>query len=149
MRRVRNQACRRGIATVEAAICLPVLVLLIFGFVEIGYYINSHHALQDAARQGARAAVRLENSNPQVRAAVLNSLNHSFSVNPTAVTVRLSKLTSTGAEEYQIMNLSENEQGEAVRVKVTVDYAQFHPPSNFLGIAGIPVTSSVVMQRQK
>jgi hypothetical protein len=70
-------------------------------------------------------------------------------VDPSAVTVRISKLNSSGAEEYQVMNLNDNEQGAAIQVKVTVDYAQFDPPSNFLGLANQPVTSSVVMRRER
>ena len=140
---------RRGVATVEAAVVLPVVVLLMFGFIEVGYLVNSHHILHDAARQGARAAVRLENSNAEVEAAVLRSLSNSIAVDSNAVTVRLSKLNGDGEEEYQVMSLDHNEQGEAVRVTVTVDYAQFNPPSNFLGTGSNPLTDSAVMRRQK
>ena len=142
-------AIRRGAACVEAAVVLPLLVLLTFGFIEIGYYVNCQHVLQDAVRQGARAAVRLENSNDEVQNSVLNALNNSFSVAPSAVNVHISKLTSTGEEDYQVMNLNENEEGEAIRVTVTVDYSQFNSPSNYFGLASDSLTSAVVMQRQK
>ena len=56
MSRVCRQSSRRGAACVEAALVLPLIVLLTFGFIEIGYYVNCHHVLHDAARQGARAA---------------------------------------------------------------------------------------------
>ena len=137
----------RGAAVVEAAIVLPLIVLLTFGFIELGWYVNSTHVLHNAARQGARAAVRLENSNAEVQAAVLSALNNAIAVDSNAVTVRISKLDDLGAEQYQVMNLTENEQGEAVRVTVTVDYAQFQPPSNHLGLATL--TSAVAMQRHK
>ena len=144
-----GKSSHRGVACVEAALVLPVIVLLTFGFIEIGYYVNCHHVLHDAARQGARAAVRLENSNAEVQDAVLNALNNAFAVDPDAVTVRISKLTDTGAEQYEVMNLSENEQGEAIRVTITVDYAQFQSPSNYFGLASQSLASSVVMQRQE
>ncbi len=144
-----RQSSHRGVACVEAALVLPVIVLLTFGFIEIGYYVNCHHVLHDAARQGARAAVRPENSNPEVRATVLAALNNAFAVDADAVTVRISKLTDSGAEQYEVMNLSDNEQGETIRVTVTVDYAQFHSPSNYFGLASQSLASSVVMQRQK
>ena len=149
MRRTNRQFSRRGVASVEAAVALPVIVLLVFGVIEIGYYVNSLHVLHDAARQGARAAVRLENSNANVQAAVLGALNNAYAVAPSAVTVRISKLTDTGEEEYQVMSLDDNEEGDAVRVTVTVDYAQFHSPSNYFGLASESLVSSVVMQRQK
>lgn len=144
-----RQFNRRGIATVEAAVVVPVIVLLALGFVEIGHCVNCHHVLQDAARQGARAAVRLENSNAEVRDAVLDSLNNSIDVDPSSVTVRISKLNQAGGEDYQVMSLDENEQGEAIRVTVTVDYDQFHPPSNYLGMASGTLADSAVMQRLK
>ena len=140
---------RRGVAAVEAAIVMPIVILLTFGFIELGWYVNSVQILHNAARQGARAAVRLENSNAEVQAAVLDSLVSSIGVDPGAVTVRLSKLNSAGEEEYQIMNLSENEQGHPVRVTVTVEYAQMNPPCNFLGLATNSLASSAVMQRTK
>jgi Flp pilus assembly protein TadG len=149
MRGPSRQPRRRGIATVEAAAVLPLIVLVVFGFIELGYVLNSHHLLQDAARQGARAAVHADNSNAQVQAAVLGSLNNSIAVDPTAVTVRISKLTSSGAEEYQVMALDDNERGNAIRVTVTLNYNQFDPPTDFLGLANREVSSSVVMRRQR
>jgi Flp pilus assembly protein TadG len=130
-------------------VILPVLILLVFGFIEIGYLLDSHHVLQDAARQGARAAVLLENSNTQVQTAVVNSLNHSIGVSAGAVTVRMDKLDQAGAAEYQVMSLDENEQGQAVRVTVTVAYSAFNPPSNFLGLSTGSLTSTAVMQRKE
>jgi Flp pilus assembly protein TadG len=138
----------RGTACVEAAVILPLLLLLVFGFIEIGFYLDSHQLLQDAARQGARAAVLLENSNAQVQAAVANSLNRSIGVSASAVTVQMFKLDQAGAAEYQVISLDENEQGQAVQVVVTVSYSEFNPPSNFLGLASGSLTSSAVMQRQ-
>ena len=128
---------------------LPLVLLLTFGFIEIGWYVNSLQILHDAARQGARAAVRHENSNAEVQATVLNSLDKSIDVDPSAVVVRISKLHSDGAEHYQVMSLDENELGQPVRVTVTVDYGQFRPPSHFLGLTPQSLNSSAVMQRLK
>ena len=149
MSRVFRQSSRRGVECVEAALVLPLIVLLTFGFIEIGFYVNCYHILHDATRQGARAAVRPENSNPEVQATVLAALNNAIAVDGNAVTIRISKLTNSGEEQYEVTNFSDNEQGEAIRVTVTVDYAQFNSPSNYLGLASQSIASSVVMQRQK
>ena len=148
MRRPLTNHAPRGIASVEAAIILPIIVVLVFGFVEIGFYVNCHHLLQDAARQGARAAVRHENSNSQVEAAVLDAISNGSSVVPQTVTVRISKLDSNGDEQYQVMSLSDNENGEPIRITVTVDYSQFNSPSNFFGLANQSVACSVAMRRK-
>ncbi len=138
----------RGAAVVEAAIVLPVVVLLTFGIIELGCYVNNLHILHNAARQGARAAVHLENSNAEVELAVITSLNNAVDVDPNALTVRISKLNDLGDEEYQVQNLNENEEGEAIRVTATVVYAAMRPISNMLGLASESLTSSATMQRR-
>ena len=102
-----------------------------------------------SARQGARTAVYLENSNAEVLAAVQNSLANAMGLDPASVTVRISKLDSTGNEEYQVMNLNENEQGEAVRVMATVNYGDIGFASNMLGLMGGTLSSYAVMRRQE
>ena len=140
---------KRGVATVEAALVLPFVVVLVFGYIEIGWYVNSLQILHDATRQGARAAVLLENTNADVQAAVVESLTNSINVDPNAVAVQIWKLNSQGQSEYQVMNLGENENGEAILVTVTIDYSEFRPPSNFMGLAPLDLNSSAVMQRSK
>ena len=54
----KRQKHKRGVAALEAALALPILVLLTFGFIEIGWYVNSLQILHDAARQGAKQTWR-------------------------------------------------------------------------------------------
>jgi hypothetical protein len=46
-----------GVAAVEFAILLPVLVLLLFGFIQFGIAFNSKIQATNGAREGARLAV--------------------------------------------------------------------------------------------
>ena len=136
---------RRGAATVEVAAVLPLLVLLTFGIVEIGWYVHVAQVVHNAARQGARAAVRLENSNPEVEAIVLDCLQTDAGIASSAVDVELTRLDWEGAEQYQIMSLDTNEEGQPVRVSVSVDYS-----GALTGLLGLPVTQIscfAVMQR--
>lgn len=144
----RLSRCRRGASTVELAVVLPLILILVFGFVEVGYRVNSQQILHDAARQGARAAVHIENSNAEVEAAVLRSLDNSMAVDAEAVSVRISVVDNSGSEQYEVQSLSQNEQGLAIRVMVTVDYDQFSPPCDYLGLANNQLIGSVVMQRK-
>ncbi|MDP6468721.1 MAG: TadE/TadG family type IV pilus assembly protein [Pirellulaceae bacterium] len=137
----------RGVAAIEAALVLPIVVLLTFGYIELGWYVNSLQVLHNAARQGARAAVRIENSNAEVQSAVLTSLLNARDVDPETVSVRISKLNWGGGEDYQVMNLSANEQGHPICVEVTIEYGQMRPPCDFLGLGVNTISSSVVMQR--
>ena len=69
--RHRRNACRRGNVLIEMALCFTILLMLVFGGIEYGYYVYVKHTLQGAARDGARTAI-LQSSN---NAAVNNAVN--------------------------------------------------------------------------
>jgi len=141
---------RRGVATVEAAILISVVLLpLMLGVCELGWYANSAQLLNNAARQGARAAVYLGNSNAEVEAAVVNTLSNSMAVDPDAVSVSIWKLTSEGDKHYRVNDLSENEQGHPIRVEVAIDYGLIGFATNMLGLQDENLSSYAVMRRQK
>src|SRR6184192_1907937 len=48
-----------GTAAVEMALCLPLLLALMFGSVELGNYFLSEHVVQKAVRDASRFAARL------------------------------------------------------------------------------------------
>ena len=75
MRRCRRRGNRKGAAVVEMAVCLPIIVLLVFASIETCNMIFLRQALSASAYEGARVAVRPEATNEQVIArcqAVLN-----------------------------------------------------------------------------
>lgn len=47
---------RRGVAAVEAAVCLPVLVMVIMGTIEMGMALRVKTVLQSATRESGRLA---------------------------------------------------------------------------------------------
>lgn len=65
---------RNGNALLDLALVLPVLLALTFGAVEYGYAIYVKHALQGAAREGARAAIVAGATNSHVQAAIDNAM---------------------------------------------------------------------------
>ena len=54
--RTRSSRGERGQATVELALCLPMLCLLLLGVVQVAVVVRDHLAVQVAAREAARAA---------------------------------------------------------------------------------------------
>ena len=48
----------RGVALVEAALVFPILLLLTFGAIEYGWLFLRAQQITNAARQGARVAIR-------------------------------------------------------------------------------------------
>ena len=138
---------RRGAVVVEAAVLLPVLTLISMGACELGWYVYRAQELHNAARQGARTAVYHENSNAEVESAVHSCLNNSMGLDPDAVTIRISRLTSSGEEQYQVMSLDENENGEAIRVRATLDYGEIGFATNMLGLHERTLSAYAVMRR--
>jgi Flp pilus assembly protein TadG len=52
----KSDCDRRGVAAVEAAVCLPLIILLMMGMWEVGRIAQMSRILKDAAREGARVA---------------------------------------------------------------------------------------------
>lgn len=52
--------CARGTAAAEMALVLPVLLILLFGSIELGNYFRSEHILLKGVRDGAVYAARQE-----------------------------------------------------------------------------------------
>lgn len=73
----RRQGRRRsGVATVEFAVCLPVLILLVFGSIEASSMIFLKQSLNVAAYESTREAIRDGRSNADAEArarAILDS----------------------------------------------------------------------------
>ena len=63
---------RRGIATVEAAILFPLLILFLLAMVEYGWCFLKYQCINGAAREGVRVAVRDGATDAQWKAAVTN-----------------------------------------------------------------------------
>ena len=73
----------RGVAAVEFALLLPMLLLLIFGIIDFGRALNTQITLTQAAREGARLAA-LGQSSANVTSATQNAAT---GLTPVTVTV--------------------------------------------------------------
>lgn len=52
----RLKSCRRGAVSVEAALVMPILVMLVVGMMEFGVVLFTFMTLQSAVREATRAA---------------------------------------------------------------------------------------------
>jgi hypothetical protein len=59
-----HHACQRSQALIEFALISPVLLLLVFGIVDIGRAVFYYDTVNHAAREGARTAVHASNPLP-------------------------------------------------------------------------------------
>jgi TadE-like protein len=74
MEAVTRTGKRRGLAAVEAALVLPVFVLLVFGLLEYGWMFMKVQQVQGAARSGVRAGVRQGATNADVLNAITTTM---------------------------------------------------------------------------
>ncbi len=77
MRGLRRGGGQRSQALIEFALISPVLLLLVFGIIDIGRAVFYYDTLNHAAREGARTAIRASTrlpTNADVLAAVLQQL---------------------------------------------------------------------------
>ena len=66
---------KRGQATVEMAIILPVLLFILFAIINIGLYMHAHLQVAFATHQGVRIGT-LTNENSKIRGAINHSLQN-------------------------------------------------------------------------
>lgn len=122
---------RSGAATVEFAIILMPLLILLFGIWEVGRMIQVQEILSAAAREGARIAaqgtivnltgayteIRVSGSDPNLTDIVRLSLEQA-GLDATGLEVTFINVTDSGrAEPYQALK------GDQVRVLVRIPYA--------------------------
>lgn len=68
---------RRGTSTVEFAVMLPFLVLLVLGLIECGRALTVQHTLSEAVRSGARIySLKLEKTEADVRSTIDHCLSN-------------------------------------------------------------------------
>lgn len=68
-RSLKNER-ERGLATVEMAIVLPLLILLTLGAIEYGWMFLKAQQVTNASRQGARAGAPIDGTDTSIRNAV-------------------------------------------------------------------------------
>ena len=134
--RIRRRTLRRGTLLVEAAIIMPVVILMTFVLIEGGWLMLKAEQIENAARQGARVA----------------SLNNSTSgqVDTVISTILASaKLPASGTWTC-VPSPASAARGTQIKVTVTIPYGNITLTKVPLIITGSesPVSSSVTMTKE-
>ena len=61
---------RRGAAVVEFAVCLPLIILIVFGSIEAANMLFLRQAVVQASYEGAKVAIKDDVTNADVQAAI-------------------------------------------------------------------------------
>lgn len=134
----RGRSRRRAAALVETAICLPVLLLLVLGILEVGRAVMVSEVLTHAARHGARAGAVSGGTTAAARAAVADALAGA-GLRDTVVVVSVA-----GSEGEAGLA----RRGEPVSVAVSVRYADVAWVGAPAYLGGATLRAEAVMRRE-
>jgi Flp pilus assembly protein TadG len=87
-KRIRNQ---RGNALIETAITIPIVLFVCVAIFEFGRAYQTWQVLTNAAREGARIAVIVGNTDQQVKDAVSNYLTNGNITKPASAVVNIDR----------------------------------------------------------
>src|SRR4051812_13140368 len=90
---------RRGVAAVEFAVLLPLLILMLAGVWEVGRYVEVQQLLSTAVREGGRQAATGNKNLAAVQQCVANYLNKNGISNVATSDVTFQNLTNPGATD--------------------------------------------------
>ena len=120
---IANRQMRRGSAAVEAAIILPILVLITLMAVDISQYINVSQSITNASREGARVASRNATDDvAEVHSAVRDYFSRLY---PDMTTEELDvalQVQVQNTEQVNITDLATIRSGQPISVVVSFDF---------------------------
>ena len=123
----------RGIAAVEMAVCLPVIILLVFGTIEASGLIFLKQSLNVAAYEGVRETIRIGSSNSDGE--------------DLARSVLLSRNIKDARIRFPNGEASQAKRGDEVVMEVSIRRASNSPLLGQLGTNQI-LTARVVMVKE-
>lgn len=108
---------RRGLAAVELALVLPVLLLFLLGIWEVGRLVEVQQLLTNAAREGGRQASTGVKTTSEVQAVVVTYLQQNGITKVAAKDVTVTNLTDSSRPDP-----SAAKQMDQFRVTVTIPF---------------------------
>jgi Flp pilus assembly protein TadG len=143
----RRRCDRGGVAAVEFAIVLPLIVLILLGAIDVGQSIYVAQVVNEASREGARQASRFDTtSETTVRDTVLGFVQNTFpSVTSGDVSVSFTNSSGDPVTDGDLTNVSG---GSPVTVQVSMQYDSVRWIPGFIGLGGRTIETTTIMRRE-
>ncbi|PAY15493.1 pilus assembly protein TadE [Rhodopirellula sp. SM50] len=132
--RFRRKQTRRGAATVEFALIVPVMLTFTFGLIEMGRISMIKEAVVQASREGARVGVRPTASIEDVQTRVNEEL-------------AIMNLTSANVVITPSF-LEEAAPGDDIKVRITIPISEISYVPGFFAFDGLDIVAETVMRRE-
>ncbi|MBI2835977.1 MAG: pilus assembly protein [Acidobacteria bacterium] len=143
MRRLRSE---RGTALVEAAVTVPILLLIAVGVFEFGRAFQTWEVLTNAAREGARLSVLPNSTNSAVDAVVRNYMQTGQLAGYSSASVSVNR-SATLTVNGQPLSASQVTVGYPYTFMVLQPVARLITPSSTTG-QGITITATAIMRNE-
>ena len=125
LRPLRPQpARRRGAALVEAAIVLPLFLMVILGIVEFGRAMMVGQLVTNGAREGARRAILYGSEEPEVRSHVADFLSQAAGIHSSVVAMDVAVTAGPDHDGPPPTGLADAQSGDRVSVTVSVPWGE-------------------------
>ena len=112
----KKPVSRRGLATIEAAILFPLLILFLLAMVEYGWCFLKYQCINNAVREGVRVAVREGATDAQWQTAVTSIMagcgrrgttpTYTVALSPGVGSATGTQLTCTITVSYAQLNIT-------------------------------------------
>lgn len=134
---------QKGAAAVEFAICLPLLILLIFGIIEFSVLLYDQAVITNASREGARAGIVYAHPNritdPEIKSVVMTYCQDNL------ITFGSGVLSAENVTVGRTTDLS----GDPLTVTVSYSYDFLVMPSFISSLlGGIQLSANTVMRME-
>jgi Flp pilus assembly protein TadG len=142
---------RKGTAAVEFAVIASLLIPMVMGAIDVGQTVNVGQIVNDASREGARQASRIDFTDEQeVESAVQDYMADAFpsippSVLNAALTVNVGDSTGSGIAGGDLTTI---DSGSSVSVQVILQYDSVRWMVGLPGFSGTSIETSTVMRRE-
>lgn len=109
---------RRGGAVIECAFTAPLLIIILFGTLDVGQFVNISQSVSNASRMGSRTASRQDTATAAAVETKVKNYLFACGIPRNGVTV-----TVSNDEGQQLTNLTTIKSGDPVKVQVSVAFA--------------------------
>jgi Flp pilus assembly protein TadG len=148
---LRRHPQREGTATVEFALVGPVLILMVMGAIDVGQSINVDQIVNNASREGARQAARIEfTDEQQVESVVQDYIADAFNKPASgelnaSVTVNVVDGAGSGLAGGDLTTI---ESGSPVSVQVIIQYDAVRWMVGLPGLTNTSIERTTHMRRE-
>ena len=147
---VKRRYQRKGTAAVEFAVIAPMLILMVMGAIDVGQSVNVAQVVNDASREGARQASRIDSMQAQeVEWAVQDYMADAFPSIPTTVlNAALTVNVVNAGSGIPGGDMATIDSGSPVTVQVILQYDAVRWMVGIPVFNGVSIETSTVMRRE-